>query len=141
MLVPIGQIPVGEGLASDGTPGAMFYIAKSALDTVGDGESPWKYDESRFVREAVADPDAIFEGLERHGHDSCLCYSVRPMHDPECPDSGTPPRYGWAFVAFARRCQGGWLIYDWAWRKEDPDCPGHPEGWEADFTRPTWRKI
>ena len=52
-----------------------------------------------------------------------------------------PPRYGYAFVGYARPGTWGYIIFDWEWREEDPDEPGYPVGWEADFTRRSWYKT
>jgi hypothetical protein len=45
------------------------------------------------------------------------------------------------FVAFARTAIGGYVVFDWEWREEDADAPGHPVGWEIDFERRTWLKT
>jgi hypothetical protein len=101
-----------------------------------------KLEDARFIKEAVADPNAIFQGLKRPGHEAGLAYSVRPTHDPDQKEaSPIPPRFGYVFVAFARTGMGGFVVFDWEWREEDPDAPGHPLGWKVDFERRTWHKT
>ena len=95
---------------------------------------------ARFIEEAVSDPDAIFEGLNRLGMDAAVAYSVRPTHDPDEPDQDGPPCYGKAFVVYARQGVGGYVVFDWEWREEDEE-PGYPDGWRGDFTRRTWNKT
>ena len=115
---------------------------RAELDIVQQNGPEWKLDDARFIYEAVQAPDAIFEGLLRPGQESSLCYSVRPTHDPDDPAAGpSPPRFGYVFVSFARPGVGGFVVFDWEWREEDPDSPGHPSGWEKDFARRTWHKT
>jgi len=54
------------------------------------------------------------------------------------PGEPTLPRYGFVFVAFARPGIGGYVVFDWEWREEDPDAPGRPLNGQSDFTRRTW---
>ena len=71
-----------------------------------------------------------------------MCYSVRPIRDPEIEEEQQPlPRYGFAFLIFARLGVGGYVVFDWEWREEDAEAPGHPSGWENDFERRTWQKT
>jgi len=136
-------MPFTEGLHPDGTPGATFYISRSLLEVLETDGPEWKLEDARFILECVRDPDVIFQGLLRPRHEESLCFSVRPSHDPdeegEFPSS--LPRYGFVFVAFARLAVGGYLVFDWEWREEDGEHPGHPSGWQTDFERPTWRKT
>jgi hypothetical protein len=140
MLLPYGQRPIGGGLNPDGSPDALFFVESQTLDLIERDGPEWKYEDARFILEAVSEPDAIFEGLKRAGHADCFCYSVQLTRDPDEPDSTVPPAFGKVFLAFVRRVIGGYLVFDWAWRKEDEDVPGRPQGWEKDFTRPTWSK-
>jgi hypothetical protein len=126
-------------MTPDGTGRCMFYVERSVLDTLRDDGPPWKMDDILFIEETVNEPDAIFEGLNRPGMEEAVAYSVRPMRDPDEEEQAGPPRYGQAFVAYARSCTGGYVIFDWEWRAEGAD-PGHPEGWEADFTRRKWMR-
>jgi hypothetical protein len=99
----------------------------------------WKM---RYIREAIADPDAIFGGLKRPGQEEGLAYSVRPTHDPdEAEPSPVAPRFGYVFIAFVRFGIGGYIVFDWEWREENADAPGHPAGWETDFEGRTWHKT
>jgi hypothetical protein len=142
VALPADQVPVCEGKAPDGRGTCLFYVKRSVLDTIRDDGPPWKLDEARFIEEAVKEPDAIFEGLNRPGMADAVAYSVRPMRDPE-EEEGPPtlPRYGQAFVVYARPGTWGYVILDWEWRAEDGEQPGHPTGWEADFVRRTWNKT
>jgi len=116
------------------------YIERSLLDMVRDDGPAWKLEDSRFIEEAVKDPDAIFEGLNRPGMKNGAAYSVRPEVDPEEePEAGTL-RYGFAFVVFARPGTWSYVILDWEWRAADGNEPGHPEGWANDYARRTWTK-
>lgn len=141
MPLPANQLPIGEGRHPNGDPGATFYIDVDALTAAEEDGPEWKYEDARFILEAVAEPDAIFEGLRRHDHEGGLCYSVRPTHDPDDESSQEQPRYGFVFVAFVRPGLGGYVVFDWEWREEDFDFPGHPENWENDLTRRTWHKT
>jgi len=137
VAVPFDHLPVGEGLHPDGTAGAIFYVSRTVLDALQDDGPEWKLEDARFLLEAIQEPDAIFEGLERAGHGDCLCYSVRVSRDPD-EDRVELPRYGFVLAAFVRPSGWGYVIFDWEWREEHPDCPGHPLNWENDFTRQTW---
>jgi hypothetical protein len=142
MPIPFEQLPIGEGLDPMGNPGAAFFINRSELEAFERDGPEWKYDDARFIDEAVKAPDAIFERLNRPKQLDGLCYSVRPTLDPdEEGELDLLPRYGYVFVAFARRGMGGYVVFDWEWRKEHADDPGHPANWGEDFERRTWHKT
>jgi len=137
MPVPFDQIPVGEGVLPDGTQ-VSFFVDRRTLDLLIENGLAEKHHDSRFVPEAVSKPDAIFRGLRRPNQNEGLCYSVRPEIDPDNTDDADdaldgPPRYGVAFLAFVEVRDMGYVVFDWEWRNEDPDKPGHPLGWETDF--------
>lgn len=139
MPIPSDQLPIGEGLHPDGRPGANFYVDRTEIELLQTDGPEWKLEDARFLEEAIAEPDAIFM---RSGHSQCLAYSVRPMRDPnEDESSSIPPRFGFVFVAFARLSVGGYVVFDWEWREEDADSPGHPVDWQTDFEIRTWQKI
>jgi len=138
MALPIDQMPIGEGRHPNGEPGATFYVDRNALTALEENGPESKLDDGRFIPEAIGEPGAIFEGLKRENHHDSFCYSVRPALDPVEPDAPTLPRYGFVFLAFARLGIGGYVVFDWEWREEDSDDPGHPLRWQNDFTRRTW---
>ena len=142
MPIPRDQLPIGEGRHPDGTTGASFFIDKAELEILEEDGPEWKLDDARFIQEAVADPDAVFRGLNRPGFEEGLAYSVRPTHDPdeEQPEQ-IQPRFGYVFLAFTRTGIGGYVVFDWEWREEDGEAPGHPSGWATDFESRTWQKI
>jgi hypothetical protein len=140
LALPRDQIPVGEGLWANGEPGCLFYINRAELDLIAQAGPEWKLEDARFIAEAIAEPDAIFEGLKRPNQDDNLCYSVRPTRDPN-EETNEQPRFGMAFVVFVSARPMGYLVFDWEWRQEDSDCPGHPSGWAEDFKRRTWQKT
>jgi hypothetical protein len=141
MPIPADQIPVGEGLLPNGTT-APFFVDKKELDTVRDHGPTWKYYDARFLEEAVAKPDAIFEGLRRPNQGESFCYSVQPTRDPDDQDDpyniGLPPVFGQVFLAFVTLGAMGYVVFDWEWRPVSPDDPGHPENWQKDFVRRVW---
>ncbi len=138
MAIPSDQLPIGEGVHPDNTPGAPFFVDRRMLDALEEHGPAEKHDDGRFVYECISRPDAIFEGLKRDNQADSLCYAVRPTHDPEEPAAETLPRYGVVFITFVRRGAVGYVVFDWAWREEDPNAPGQPLNWESDFTRRTW---
>jgi hypothetical protein len=140
VALPMDQVPVGEGKAPDGQGVAMFYVERALLDALRDEGPEWQLEDARFLTEAIREPDAIFEGLNRPGMEDGAAYSVRPTHDPEAEGAEGPPRYGFVFVVYARPCPWGYVIFGWEWREEN-DEPGHPAGWEADFSRRTWNRT
>ncbi len=139
MPIPKDQLPIGEGLCPDGTGRVSFFVDRAALDLFEEEGPEWKLEEARFLKEVIASPDAVFQGLKLPGQEQGLAYSVRPTHDPdqEGPNQ-IPPRFGYVFVAFARSGIGGYVVFDWEWREEDGDAPGHPVRWQTDFERRTW---
>jgi hypothetical protein len=140
MAMPADQIPVGEGVGPDGQSRAEFFIDRPMVDHLIDNGPTWKLDDARFIKETVESPDAIFEGLRRDNHEESLCYSVRPTRDPDNEDGSLPPRFGFVFVIFVVR-RFGLVVFDWEWRTEDFNHPGHPENWTTDFTRRLWLKT
>jgi hypothetical protein len=138
MAIPVDQMPIGEGLHPNGEPDASFFIDRPTLDLIEKEGPEWKFDDARFIRETVSDPDSVFEGLKRANHADCFCYCVRPTHDPDEPGAPEPLFLEKVFVVFVRPGVGGYVVFDWAWRQHDPDEPWHPRGWQTDFTRRTW---
>jgi hypothetical protein len=138
LLVPFNRIPIGGGPSPDGTGCQEFYIHRATLDQIEQEGPEWKYEDAGFIFEAVRIPDAIFEGLGRDGYHDGICHTVRPSINPADPESVTPPRFGVVFVMFVR---GGGEVFDWEWREEDPDEPGHPLNWRDDFARRTWHRT
>jgi len=114
MALPQNQIPICRGRSPDDPVNetVMFYVDKSVIQVLEKHGPEWKYHDARFLPEAVDSPDAIFEGLNRPGHEDSLCYSVRPTHDPLEPESTTLPRFSEVLLVFMRRCVGGCLVYD-----------------------------
>src|SRR5262245_14557072 len=141
MALPFDQLPIGEGLHPSGQWGASFFIDRKELEVIERDGPEWKFEDARFIDEAVKDPDAIFEGLRRPNQQQSLCYAVRPIYDPDDEDSQTLPRFGQVFLAFALLGVGGYVVFDWEWREEDPNFPSHPLNWQNDFVRPTWQRT
>jgi hypothetical protein len=136
MPIPFDQIPIGEGILPDGSQ-VSFFVDRQTLESLIEHGHTEKYHDSRFLPGAVSEPDAIFKGLRRPNQNDGLCYSVRPASDPaeddESPAVDVLPRYGVAFLAFVEVRDMGYVVFDWEWRTEDPDEPGHPLGWIDDF--------
>jgi hypothetical protein len=140
MLVPIDQIPLGEGILPDGGCGP-FYVDRQTLTLLQENGHSEKYSDARFLLMAVTKPDAIFKGLRRPNQLEGLCYSIRPEGDPDDENSEDAeshaitalPRYGAAFLAFIEIRVVGYVAFDWEWRDEDPDMPGYPLNWADDF--------
>jgi hypothetical protein len=130
------EILIGDGIGPEGKA-ATFYAAKEVLYALEDFGPQWKYEDCRFMIEAVANPDSIFAVRGRIDDDEVFCYSVRPTYDPDEPAVETLPRYGYAFVVYLKRIGEEYLAYDWDWREEDGDSPGHPAE-RAEFWRQLW---
>lgn len=141
MAIPADQLPIGEGQMPDGSR-YPFFISKREFERIRLDGPPWKYEDARFIPEAVGDPDAIFEGLRRPNQEESFCYSVRPTHDPD--DEGgegvepVPSRFGHVLLVFVTLGPVGCVVFDWEWREEDPDEPGLPLNHENDFARRAW---
>jgi hypothetical protein len=136
MAVPFDQIPVGEGVLPGGGRG-QFFVDRRTVDLLIEHGFTEKLHDSRFLPMTVDAPDAIFRGLRRPNQNDGLCYSIRPESDPDTADEDPGfaglPRYGMAFLAFVEVRDMGFVVFDWEWRDEDPDEPGHPLGWRDDF--------
>lgn len=101
--MPADQIPVGEGVSPDGKTLVEFFVDRRIIDTLMEHGPVSKYEDARFILEAVARPDAIFEGLARDNHEESLCYTTRIEKDPDDEDGPFSPRYGMVFVVFVVR--------------------------------------
>ncbi len=119
---------------------AQVFGDRKELEILEDHGPEWKYDDARFIEGVIREPDAIFEGLERPEHETSLCYSARLESDPDS-EATLNPRYGFVFVVFARPGVGGYVVFDWEWRGEDFDHPGHPLDWTATFRSRTWHRT
>ena len=80
----------------------MFFVDLTMLDQLEEHGPAWKFDDARFLEEAVSDPDVIFEGLQRHNLADCFCYCLQPRQDPDAPADEVPPLFARVFVAFVR---------------------------------------
>jgi hypothetical protein len=143
MPIPRDHLPLCEGRGPDGNT-VEFFVNLDELNSIRDNGPEWKFDDARFLYEAVQKPDAIFLGLQRTNQADSLCYSVQLTHDPDDEGKswagGIPPKVGFVFLAFVTLGQMGYLVFDWEWREEDPDEPGHPVGWLDDFKERIWPK-
>ncbi len=145
MAIPADLIPIGHGgMAPDGSR-QSFFVSKRELEQIRLDGPPWKYEDARFIEEAIDDPDALFEGLRRPNQDESFCYSVQPTHDPDDEEDGEaeppiPPRPGYVFLVFVALGSFGYVVFDWEWREEDADEPGHPLNHAEDFARRIWQR-
>ena len=143
MPVPFDQLPIGDGRLPDGTT-APFFVDRRELERVREDGPTWKYEDARFIPQAVSEPDAIFRGLRRPNQVDSLCYSVFLTHDPDDEasefGSAAAPVFGYVFLAFAYLAPMGYLVFDWEWRPT-ADEPGHPENWPTDFAERVWHST
>jgi hypothetical protein len=68
--IPRDQLPIGEGLHPDGTPGAEFFVDRPMLDALEELGPAEKHDDGRFVHMA----DKLTEYLQQHP-----CKGFRPV--------------------------------------------------------------
>lgn len=139
MALNSDYLPVDDGIGPNGTIDVPFYVDIHRIRELRDDGPEWKYEDARFLKETIQQPDVIFGDLRRDGENDSFAYSVRLTHDPD-EEQQVPPTFGKVFLAFVRLVQGGYLIFDWEWREEDPDNPGFPKGHKQDFGSPTWNK-
>jgi len=140
VALPANQLPIGAGVHPDGTEGAFFFVDLVVLNQLEEDGPAWKFDDRRFLEEAVTDPDVIFEGRKAASSEDYFCYCVQPRQDPDKPAEEAQPFFSRVFQAIVRRRTGGYVVVDWVWRQEDPDEAWHPQGWQSEFTRRTWNR-
>lgn len=140
MALNSDYLPVDDGIGPYGNSDVPFYVLKTVIRELQDDGPEWKYEDARFLKEAIQQPDVIFGDLKRNGENDSFAYSVRLTHDPH-EENPFPPAFGRVFLVFVRLGQGGYLIFDWEWREEDADHPGFPIGFGQDFGSPTWKKT
>lgn len=140
MLLPADCESFGHGRAPDGSPGCPFMIRRSVLDVITEHGPRWKCHSIRLIPGVLAEPVAIFEGLGRDGCLAACCYSGRPP--VRYLNDGAPkePHPGFLFVVYAEPVSGGYIVWDWGWRREDGARPGHPSGWDSFTKGKVWPK-
>jgi hypothetical protein len=130
-----------SGMGPDGKAQVTFYVSIERLREIQRFGPEWKFDNARLLKEALASPTAVFEGLERRGMQAAFCYAAKPsrryrkggaIETPFSPDR--------VFVVYVDPMPGvnEYEVLDWAIREEDRKKPGYPAGWENDFGRVVW---
>ena len=83
---------------------------------------------------AVNNPNAIFKGLKREGHDNSYCYSASPARRFVNDSESIPINDGWIFLVFVSH---NLEIFDWRFEHAGP-VGRLPENHETRFTKLIW---
>jgi hypothetical protein len=129
----------GKDPSGDGT--AEFIVARKKIDDLQRYGPEWKFDNLHILKEILGDPVVILEGLKREEVEHGLCYSGHASKRMRGPDITLPPPPDMVAVVIVSPDHRGIVVLDWEWRRECPDAPGWPEGWEDDFARVKWPTI
>jgi|SRR5579864_473186 len=140
MSMPRGYLAL-SGLDPCGSGGCEFCVAKQYVENLQRYGPQWKFWNLHVMKEVLADPIAIFEGLNRSGYGSGYVYSGLYSKQVISSTIETPPHAGFVGIVIVNPDHRGNIILDWEWRREDLDRPGFPEGWQNDFGDVIWKKT
>jgi hypothetical protein len=118
-----------------------FYIRNSLVDRLEEFGPAWKFYDLRLIPDAVRDPTAIYEDLNREGYDDACCYSYKPGFRWAGDSEQEAAPMGRFFVVYCEPASGGLIVMDFGWRAEDPNSPGNPQGWETFKKGKVWPKT
>jgi hypothetical protein len=97
-------------------------------------DAPWIFDSLSLIEQAinVNSPAAVFRDLKRKNFNNAHCYSC-------APELSVFPGVLLVFVEDPPAgAMAGPVVFWIEWASEDPECPGHPTGWQKDFGEPIW---
>jgi hypothetical protein len=141
--MPADYLPIGPGRCPEGGGECEFFIHLPTLQKLEKYGPAWKYQDGDLAGGVVADPQAVYRGLRRPDFEAgpSYCYSVRPAGSSWQRGPGVDdPLLPCVFLVFVFRGMGGYVVFDWEWRPEDPAAPGEPEGWQDDFEERLWQR-
>lgn len=93
-----------------------------------------KFHELKLVKEILALPTVIFEGL-RQEQEEGLCYAGVPSCRYTNQGNKKPPAKGKTFLVFLTN-EG--TVFQWRWEEADPDWEGYPLKWRERFGSQKW---
>lgn len=101
-----------------------------------------KYLESLLIPQVVAEPTGIWEGFQREGTDSAVCYAGRPR-ERKLRDAGitVPCPKGMVFSVYTAEKllrNGQREVIKWGWVREHESDKGFPFDHESKFGKRLW---
>jgi hypothetical protein len=130
-----------SGLDPSGHGQCEFHVPKEFVDSLQRYGPEWKFLNLHVMKEVLADPIVIFEGLNRIGYDSGYVYSGLFSKRVIKLNVEAPPHPEMVGIVIVNPEDRGNIILDWNWRREDLDRRGFPEGWHTDFGGQKWAKT
>jgi hypothetical protein len=125
---------VQEGKCPENGQKCEFKISTEKINALHKYGPDDKFYNLRNLPFAIAEPDAIFKGLQREGHETSYCYVSRPSRRFVTEETSVPVEDGFVFVVFVT---SNLEIFDWRFEKACPD--GRlPENHDTRFTKLIW---
>lgn len=116
----------------------QFRISVPMLEHLEKHGPASKFYDVMSVEETILDPNAIFEGLNRGGLGSGLCYARVPSCRWMDATNTTSPPAGMVFLVFVNPQASELHIFDWEFHVADGFYKGFPAGWRRAFKRKVW---
>jgi hypothetical protein len=126
-----------EGMDPKGQGTREFWIEKDLLQFFYKKGWMSKYLSAKLVKEILASPAVIFQGLQNEGHEESLCYAGLASCQYLNNGVSAPPPAGMTFVVYVREDD---VVFRWDW-DEAADNLTYPKGFEARFGIQLWPKI
>jgi hypothetical protein len=126
-----------EGLDPSGSGTREFWIQKDLLEFFYKQGLIHKYKSAICVKEVLAAPAVIFEGLQRDGQEEALCYAGLASCRFSNQGAQLPPPPGKTFVVYIRKDD---VIFRWDWEPADVNGT-YPLGFRERFGKQLWPKI
>ena len=125
---------VVQGLDPSGAGPCEFKISLKRVEHLNIHGPHHKYYELISASEVLKAPMLIFEGLQREGQETGLCYVGRPKRHGG--NWSAPPYPMKVFLVFVTKEK---TIFEWRWEKQDPEKPGFPLDSRARFGKAIWK--
>lgn len=91
----------------------------------------------RNVPYAISSPTAIYQGLEREGHEKSYCYCSKPARRFKSDTESVPVGDGFVFLVFVTEALE---IFDWRFEKCCSNNPQVPENHDKRYKQLIWKQ-
>lgn len=125
-----GMAPTGEGKQE-------FWVDKDKIQGFFKFGPMFKFHELKLVKELLASPAVVFQGLDRDGQEEGYCYAGLVSCRYTNQGNQLPPQHGMTFAVYMTK---DFLIFRWDWEKSHAQTLTYPENYDKRYGREIWPK-
>lgn len=125
------------GLDPSGSGQREFWIEKDLIQYFYKLNWMDKYKGLYSVKEVLASPAVVFQGLERDGQETALCYAGLAANSFSRDGNPLPPPPGMTFVVYVRSDD---VVYRWDWEIAASNLT-YPNDFQNRFGKQLWPKV